>query len=89
MTPEEYGNLSIILDFLGLEELIRIRRRVEKRGGHAALADYLSIQIKRREQIEHEEHSFCQICHHDWPGHESDCPVLTGEPVQGHQGKEG
>jgi hypothetical protein len=56
-TPEEYGNLSIILDFLGLEELIRIRRRVEKRGGHAPLVDYLSSQIKRREQIEHEEQS--------------------------------
>jgi hypothetical protein len=54
MIPEYADYFYIILDCLHLEELIRMRRRVEKRG-HAPLADYLSAQIKRREQIEHEE----------------------------------
>jgi hypothetical protein len=54
MIPELADYFHLILDCLHLEELIRLRRRVEKRG-HTALADYLSSQIKRREQIEHEE----------------------------------
>jgi hypothetical protein len=54
MTPESEDYFHIILDCLHLEELIRIRRRVEKRG-HVALADYLSLQIKRRDEIEQEE----------------------------------
>lgn len=24
--------------------------------------------------------SFCQVCRHESPGHEPNCPVLTGEP---------
>jgi hypothetical protein len=27
--------------------------------------------------------SFCQICRHEVPGHEPNCPVFTQEPVQG------
>jgi hypothetical protein len=29
--------------------------------------------------------SFCQICRHEVPGHEPNCPVLTGEPQRGVQ----
>jgi hypothetical protein len=29
------------------------------------------------------QQSFCQICRHDSPGHEKNCPVLTGEPQTG------
>jgi cytidylate kinase len=57
MRGSEYADyLSTILDCLHPEELIRLRRRVEKLGGgYAPLADYLSSQIKRRDKIEHEE----------------------------------
>jgi hypothetical protein len=54
MIPEYADYFHIILDCLHLEELIRLRRRVEKRG-HAGLADYISAQIKRRDEMEHEE----------------------------------
>jgi hypothetical protein len=54
MIPESEDYFHIILDCLHLEELIRMRRRVEKRG-HVGLANYLSTQIKRRDEIEQEE----------------------------------
>jgi hypothetical protein len=27
--------------------------------------------------------SFCQVCRHEVPGHEPNCPILTGEPQMG------
>ena len=29
--------------------------------------------------------TFCQICRHEIPGHEPNCPVFTGEPVRGQE----
>src|SRR5690349_9104790 len=32
----------------------------------------------------HQPEMFCQVCRHPAPGHEPNCPVLTGEPQGGN-----
>ena len=54
MNNDHCGHFHLLIGALTVEELIRVRHRLEKRGARE-LVDYLSGQILQREAVEREE----------------------------------